>query len=104
MFNIWNKISENINYQTICLKLIASFRAKFTYELNAGIYSVAALLNTSKLSLWYSKEFSDVNLAEDELINIASTFMKPENQEKVSGEKKLAQIKKNLKVMKKIIT
>jgi hypothetical protein len=89
MFNTWNKMSENINYRTICQRFISSFKYKFHDELESSIYSVAALLNTSKLRFWYDKKFSEenVDIATRELINVAFTFIKTNINEKVKTKK-----------------
>jgi hypothetical protein len=86
MFNTWNKMSENVKYRTICEKLICCFRNKFEYELESSIYSVTALLNTSKLRIWYNRKFSEENvtIATNELVNVASTFIQTDSQEKVA--------------------
>ncbi|RMZ94971.1 hypothetical protein BpHYR1_010399, partial [Brachionus plicatilis] len=47
LFNTWNKLSLNQKYKT------------FEFELNSNAYVVAALLDTSKLSVWYWKKFSE---------------------------------------------
>jgi len=86
MFNTWNKMSENVKYRTICEKLICYFRNKFEYEIESSIYSVTALLNTSKLRIWYNRKFSEENvtIATNELVNVASTFIQTDSQEKVA--------------------
>ena len=43
------------NYKSLCNYLISAFKHKFKYELNSNVYSVASLLNVSKLNLWIKR-------------------------------------------------
>ena len=58
LFKTWDSLAQNKEFKPICEKLVFCFKQKFDFELNSGIYSVAALLNTSKLKLWFSKPFA----------------------------------------------
>ena len=56
--NVWRELASNHNFKPMCERLIACFEQEFTFEINSGVYSVAALLNTSKLKLWYARSFA----------------------------------------------
>jgi hypothetical protein len=77
LFNTWRKLSQNPRYKTICGKLITCFEDKFSYELNSNSYLVAALLDTSKINIWYWKKYSEGYAAKavDALINEASDLL-----------------------------
>ena len=45
MFNIWNTLSSNLKYKTVCLKLIECFQTKFEFELNSEINEIYEYFN-----------------------------------------------------------
>jgi hypothetical protein len=58
MFNVWAALSENPRNKMICKKFIQTFKEKFDFELNSSVYSVASILNTAKLYIWFRKSWS----------------------------------------------
>ena len=55
MISKWNRMELTGVYKNICNLLIAAFKHKFAYEMNSTVYSVASLINVSKLSAWLSR-------------------------------------------------
>ena len=85
LFNTWRKLSLNPKYKTICGKLVTCFEEKFSYELNSNSYLVSALLDTSKLKIWYWKKYSEgyAAKASDALINEASDLLGKANPKNI---------------------
>lgn len=54
LFDTWEIMAQKEGFKQICQALIKFFMHKFKYELESSQYSVASLLNTSKLELWFS--------------------------------------------------
>lgn len=77
LFNTWTKLAENTNFKSICEKFIKCFKKHFDYELKSNVYFVAALLNTSKLNIWYWKNYAEdiAFKAKEELINVAFSLL-----------------------------
>jgi hypothetical protein len=78
LFSIWNRLARNKRFKCICLKMIESFKLKFDYELKSNVYLVAALLNPSKLSIWYWKDFNEAYATDalKELTAVCTSLMK----------------------------
>ena len=55
MLTKWSRMILSGEYDVLRNNLIASFKYKFDYELKSKYYSVAALLNVSKLKIWYNR-------------------------------------------------
>ena len=101
IFNIWNKLSEKKRFTTICDLLIDCFKEKFKYELNSDVYLTAALMNVTKLPLWYWKSSSSdyVNRASNILLKIMEEYCLKEtsqnNKEDTNKSKKSLFLNKN---------
>ena len=57
MLKKWSRMILSGEYDVLRNNLIASFKYKFDYELKSKYYSVAALLNVSKLKIWYNRNY-----------------------------------------------
>ncbi len=56
MLSKWARMELYGEYNVLRNHLIAAFKHKFSYEIKSSIYSVAALLNISKLNIWYDRK------------------------------------------------
>jgi hypothetical protein len=58
--------------------LISNVKKKFDHELNSAVYAAAAVLNVSKLYLWYQRPIAKarVNLGLGSLLNLVVEFKK----------------------------
>jgi hypothetical protein len=56
MLSKWVRMELYGEYNVLRNHLIAAFKHKFSYEIKSSIYSVAALLNISKLNIWYDRK------------------------------------------------
>ena len=56
MLSKWARMELYGEYNVLRNHLIAAFKHKFSYEINSSIYSVAAILNISKLNIWYNRK------------------------------------------------
>ena len=61
-----------------CELLITNVKKQFEHELNSAVYAAAAVLNVSKLYLWYQRPIAKatVNLGLSSLVNLAIEFNK----------------------------
>ena len=90
LFSIWNRLARNKRFKCICLKMIESFKLKFDYELKSNVYLVAALLNPSKLSIWYWKDFNEAYATDalKELTAVCTSLMKTGKPKKAKPHSK----------------
>ena len=63
-------------YKLLCNNLTEAFQHKFKFELSSPIYTVAALLNVSKLNVWYNRaDCLEIRRnAIDNIVNVMKTF------------------------------
>ncbi|RNA04696.1 hypothetical protein BpHYR1_040743 [Brachionus plicatilis] len=48
---------ERGNYKKLVEVLIQTLKERFNFELTSKVYLLAAILNTSKLDLWFGQDF-----------------------------------------------
>ena len=77
LYSKLERMELNGHTKTFSLLLIKSIKKKFDYELKSEVYSVAALLDTSKLKLWTRRSFSKkfVTLGLNSMIDVALMFL-----------------------------
>ena len=84
MLSNWRRMEVSGEYKILVDLLVRSFEYKFHYECNSPIYHVAALLNTSRLPLWYNRH--DMNeikkSARDNILKVHNQFVKLKNKKK----------------------
>lgn len=82
MISKWNRMELTGVYKNLCNLLIAAFKHKFAYEMNSTVYSVASLINVSKLSAWLSRndciQFRQLGI--QSVVPVAISFLEKKNE------------------------
>jgi hypothetical protein len=77
MLSKWKRMEMTGNYKSLCNNLIFSFKQKFKNEIESSVYTVASLLNVSKLHAWIS-QLDCLDIRKNSLsniLNVAKSFL-----------------------------
>jgi hypothetical protein len=87
MLSKWRRMEVSGEYKNLVDLLVRSFEYKFHYECNSPIYHVAALLNTSRLPLWYNRyDMNEIKKsARDNILKVHNQFVKLKKQKEATN-------------------